>query len=197
MFLLTEKGAITKTASNDERLRTAKDKTSVQPFIVAPTSRNTDFLTCKCKTLVWYNFCVHSVAVACELNISFDHFVEAPKKHQNNVGKKRGLSAAKESDLSAKEKSMKKGEIRKNATTKRKKAFNQAENDHRQRFQENSSLISKTPISTNQATISLTQQNPRIYYFHFHIYNLLRNLYQPTKYSTIRFLSHLKASCHL
>ena len=32
-------------------------------------------------------------------------------------------------------------------------------------FQENTSSISKTPISTNQATISLTQPNPRIDYF--------------------------------
>ena len=51
--LLNEKGAITKAASIEERLRTAKDKTSVQPFNVAPTSRNTDFLTCKCKTFLW------------------------------------------------------------------------------------------------------------------------------------------------
>ena len=50
--LLNEKGAITKAASNDERLRTVKDKTSVQPLIVVPTSRNRDFLTCKCKTFV-------------------------------------------------------------------------------------------------------------------------------------------------
>ena len=63
-FLLNEKGGITKAASTDERLRTVKDKTSVQPFLVAPTSRNRDFLTCKCKNFVWYNFCVHSVAVA-------------------------------------------------------------------------------------------------------------------------------------
>ena len=32
---------------------------------------------------------------------------------------------------------------------------------------------------------------------HFHIYNLLHNLYQLTKYNTICFLSHLKASRHL
>ena len=36
------------------------------------------------------------------------------------------LSAAIESDLSAKEKGIKKDEIRKNATTKKKKNFNQA-----------------------------------------------------------------------
>ena len=87
--LLYEKGSVTKAASNDERLRTAKDKTSVQPFNVFPTSRNRDFLTCKCKNFVWYNFCAHSVAVVCELNIWFDYFVEVPKKHRNNVGEKR------------------------------------------------------------------------------------------------------------
>ena len=62
---------------------------------------------------------------------------------------------------------MKKDEITKNVTTKQKKAFNQAENDYRQRFQENTSSISKTPISTNQVTISLTQPNPQIDYFPF------------------------------
>ena len=57
--------------------------------------------------------------MACELNVWFDYFVEVKKTHQNNVGKKRGLSAAIESNLSVKEKGMKKDEIRKNATTKR------------------------------------------------------------------------------
>ena len=45
---------------------------------------------------------------------------------------------------------------------KQRKASNQAENDHRQCFQENTSTISKNPIPTSQATISLTQPNPRI-----------------------------------
>ena len=45
--LLNEQGAIAKPASTDEILRTVEDKTSVQPFIVAPISRNRDFLTCK------------------------------------------------------------------------------------------------------------------------------------------------------
>ena len=60
----------------------------------------------------------------------FDYLVEVRKKHRNNVGKKRGLLAAIEPDLSAKEKGMKNHEIRKNATTKQEKAFNQVENDH-------------------------------------------------------------------
>ena len=49
--------------------------------------------------------------------------MEVRKKNRNNVGKERGLSVAIESDLSAKEKGMKKDEIRKNAATKRKKSF--------------------------------------------------------------------------
>ena len=61
--LLNEKGAILKAASNDERLRTVKDKTNLQPFIVALSSRNRDFLSCKCKIFVCHNFCAHSVAV--------------------------------------------------------------------------------------------------------------------------------------
>ena len=40
-------------------------------------------------------------------------------------------------------------------------------NDHRQCFQENTSTISKNPIPTSQATISLTQPNPRIDYSPF------------------------------
>ena len=70
--LLNEKGAITKAASFDERLRTAK----VYNYFVPPTSRNRGLLTCKYKIFAWYNFCTHSVAVACELNIWFDYFVE-------------------------------------------------------------------------------------------------------------------------
>ena len=55
-----------------------------------------------------------------------------------------------------------KNPTRKNVTTKQRKAFKQVEKDHRHRFQENTSLISETPISTNQTTISLTQPNPWI-----------------------------------
>ena len=72
---MNEKGAIT-TASTAEKLRTAKYKTSEQPFIVTPTRRNRDFLTCKCKTFFGIIFCTHSVAVTCELNVWFDYFVE-------------------------------------------------------------------------------------------------------------------------
>ena len=43
-----------------------------------------------------------------------------------------------------------------------KKASNQAGNDHRQHFQENTSTISENPVPTTQARISLTQQNQRI-----------------------------------
>ena len=182
---MNEKGAITKAASTDERLWTVKDKTSVESFIVAPTSRNRDFLSFKCKIFVWYNFCAHSVVVVCELGIWFDYFVEVWKKHRNNVGEKRSLSTAIESDLSAKEKSMKKDEIRKNAITKQKKASNQAENDHSQRFQEITSTISKNPISINQARI---RQVHGLIILHFHICKPLHDLYQLTKYNTICFL---------
>ena len=52
--LLNEKGTIAKAASTDERLtRIVKDKTSVQPFLVAPNSKNRYLLPCKCKTFVW------------------------------------------------------------------------------------------------------------------------------------------------
>ena len=71
---------------------------------------------------------------------------------------------------------MKKDEIRKNVTAKRKKTFNQAENDNRQRYKENTSLIGKTPILANQATISLTQPDPRIDHSPF---SHLQSLTQP------------------
>ena len=45
--LLNEKGTITQPASTDEKLRIVKDKTNIQLFIVALTSRHRDFLTCK------------------------------------------------------------------------------------------------------------------------------------------------------
>ena len=45
---------------------------------------------------------------------------------------------------------------------KQKKASKQAENDHRQHFQENTSTISKNLVPKTQARISLTQQNQRI-----------------------------------
>ena len=104
------------------------------------------------------------------------------EKASKQCREKRGLSVAIESDLSATEKDVKKDKIRKNAITKRKKASNQAENDHSQRFQENTSTISKNPISTNQATI---KQIHGLIIPHFHICNLLRSLYQLTKYNTI------------
>ena len=105
---MNEKGATTKAVSTNERLRIAKDKTCVQPFIIAPASRNRYVLTFKCKIFVWYNFCAHSVAGACGLSIWFDYFLEARKKHRNKVANKRGLSATTESELSAKKKGMKK-----------------------------------------------------------------------------------------
>ena len=72
------------------------------------------------------------------------------------------MSVAIESNLSVKEKNMKKGKIRKIVTAKRKEAINQAESNHRQCFQENILLICQTRISRNQATIPLIQPNPRI-----------------------------------
>ena len=52
--LLNEKGAINKATCTDERLtRIVKDKTSVEPFLVTPNSRNRYFLPCKCKNFVW------------------------------------------------------------------------------------------------------------------------------------------------
>ena len=121
---LNEKRGINKGAYTDERLTIVKDKTSVQLFIVALTGRNRDVLTCKCKTFLWYNFCNHSVSVACELNIWLVYFVVVRKSIETMPEKV--LSAAIESDLSAKEKSIKKDEIRKNATTETKKTSNQA-----------------------------------------------------------------------
>lgn len=89
-------------------------------------------------------------------------------------GEKKGLSAAIESDLYAKEKGLK-NQIRKIVTIKRKKASNQAEKYHCQSFQENNFTISKNLIPTNQATISLTQPNPRTAYSSFlHLQSLMQ-----------------------
>ena len=88
--------------------------------------------------------------------------MEVQKKHQNNVGKKRGLSTAIESEISAK-KSHEKYKMKKMPQkSKKKKASNQAENGHGQHFQENTSTFSENPVPITQARISLTQKNQRI-----------------------------------
>ena len=56
-------------------LRTTISAIFTEAKSLTPTRRNRDFLTCRCKNFVWYNFCVHSNAAACELNIWFDYFV--------------------------------------------------------------------------------------------------------------------------
>ena len=71
------------------------------------------------------------------------------------------MSTAIESEISAKQKSHEKIQNKK-MPQKQKKASKQAENDHRQHFQENTSTISKNLVPKTQARISLTQQNQRI-----------------------------------
>ena len=77
-----------------------------------------------------------------------------------------------------------------------KKASNQAENGHRQHFQEDTSSISENPVPTTQTRILLTQKINRLIFLYFPIYNLLRSLYQLT-HKRICFLSHLRASHYL
>ena len=92
---------------------------------------------------------------------------------------------------------MKKDKIRNNTTTKRKNASNQAENDHRQRFQKNTSTISENPIP-RKATFSLVQPNPLIDYSPLlHLQSLVQPVPADQKQHTICFLPHLKASLHL
>ena len=76
------------------------------------------------------------------------------------------MSAAIESNFSAKEKGMKKDKIRKNAQ-QNERTFPTSRKQPWPTFSGNTSTISKNPISTNQATISLTQPNPRIDYSPF------------------------------
>ena len=133
--LLNEKGGITKVASTDETL-TVKDKTIAQPFIVALTSRNGDFLTCKCKTLFGTIFM--AVQLLRQVNWIFGLITSwRLEKSVEVMSGKKGLSISIDSDLSVKEKGREKNEIRKNSTTKQIEASNQAKYDHRQHFQEN------------------------------------------------------------
>ena len=55
----------------------------------------------------------------------------------------------------------------------------------------------KTQFQQNKQQSCLRKQIHGLIILHFHIYSLLRNLYQLTKYNPICFLSHLKASHHL
>ena len=87
--------------------------------------------------------------------------MEVQKKHQNNVGKKRGLSTAIEPEISAK-KSHEKIQNDKNATKKQKTGFQPSRKRPWPTFQENTSTISENPVPTTQARISLTQKNQRI-----------------------------------
>ena len=60
----------------DNVLRTTISAIFTEAKSLAPTNRNREFLNCKCKNFFWYNFCVHSNAAACELNIWFNYFVD-------------------------------------------------------------------------------------------------------------------------
>lgn len=111
-------------------------------------------------------------------------------------GEKKGLSAAIESDLYAKEKGLE-NQITKIATIKRKKASNQAEKYHCQSFQENNFTISKNQSQQIKQQSLLRNQIHGLIIPHFYIYNLLCNLYQLTEYNAIRFLFHLKVSHYI
>ena len=91
---------------------------------------------------------------------------------------------------------MKKYKMKKMPQKIDKKASNQAENGHRQHFQEDTSSISENPVPTTQTRILLTQKINRLIFLYFPIYNLLRSLYQLT-HKRICFLSHLRASHYL
>lgn len=117
--LINMKDGITSAATNDARVRTVKNSNSNYPLIVAPNKKNRNVLECKCKTYTWYNLCAHTIAVACDIKISFDFFVEVKKK-LNLKAKKRGLTKALEKDLTDKERGMKLDEIAKKNNRKRK-----------------------------------------------------------------------------
>ena len=76
-----------------------KSSASTQPWIISPTSKNRDFLQCKCKTNSWYLICEHTIVVAMHLNICFAYFVQVKKKKITVSKAKRGLTSALESDL--------------------------------------------------------------------------------------------------
>ena len=120
------------------------------------------------------------------------------QKSIETMSGKKGLLAAIESNLSAKEKGMKKDEIRKNATTKRKKKVSKKQKmTITNVFRKILHQLVKPQFQQIKPQSRLRNQIHGLIILHFHIYNLLRNLYQLTKYNTICFLSHLKAFCHV
>ena len=118
--LLNTPDGVTTAASNDDRLRTVKNSNSNYPLIVAPNKKNRNLLECKCKTYTWYNLCAHTVAAACDINMTFDYFVEVKKK-LSSKGKKRGLTSSITANLSSKEMGMKPDEIARKNNQKKKK----------------------------------------------------------------------------
>lgn len=89
-------------------------------------------------------------------------------------GEKKGLSAAIESDLYAKEKGLE-NQITKIATMKRKKASNQAEKYHCQSFQENNFTISKNQSQQIKQQSLLRNRDPRTDYSSFlHLQSLMQ-----------------------
>ena len=53
---------------------------ALKGLIISPNLRNRNLLKCKCKTNVWHLICEHALAVALNLEITFDCLVEVKKK---------------------------------------------------------------------------------------------------------------------
>ena len=91
---------------------------------------------------------------------------------------------------------MKKYKMTKMPQKSEKQASNQAENGHGQHFRKILQLLVKIQFQQLRRESRLHKKINGLIFLYFHIYNLLRSLYQLT-YKRICFLSHLKASHYL
>ena len=124
--LIEEEGAITKAASSDLRMRTVKSTYGRQPQIIAPTARNPDYLTSKCRTFIMFDLCHHTLAVSVDLNIVLNFMNEVIKKLKQKVKQKRpmcNLTAAIESSLNVTQKGKRKNEITRKKKTMTKQSI--------------------------------------------------------------------------
>ena len=126
-------------------------------LIISPNLRNRNLLQCKCKSNVWHLICEHALAVALNLEITFDCLVEAKKKLLTSR-KSKGSTRAVNMNPSFKGKGLKKSQIQHKCNKEMKSASSK-----RQRFA-TVSVSSKTPkgSSTSDQVISAGYIQPNI-----------------------------------
>ena len=134
--------------------------------------------------------------MAYKWNIWFDYSVEVWKKRRNNVGKKKVCRQQLSLTFQQKRKAWKKTKREKIAQQNEKKLPTKQKMTITNVLRKILQRLVKTQFQQIKQQSQINQIHVLIV-LHFHIYNLLCNLYKLTKYNTVCLLSHLKASCDL